>query len=1253
MVGQSRDELLAGTRALASGEEHPALVHPGTPVAGGFGPVLVFPGQGSQWAGMGAELLDSSPVFAARIGECERALSAHVDWSLTEVLRGGDMSRVDVVQPVLWAVMVSLAAVWADHGVVPTAVVGHSQGEIAAACVAGALSLEDAAKVVALRSRALRRLSGGGAMASLGTGEVRAAELIAGTDVTVAAVNGPGSTVISGPPGQVAAVVAAAQLADVRARMIDVDYASHGPQVEEIRDELAGLLDGVRPADSDVAFYSTVTGEPARGAELDAAYWVTNLRRPVRFADAVRTLLDDGYRVFVEASPHPVLALGVQECCEEADLAGVTVPTLRRDEGDLTRLTRSLAQAFAAGIAVDWTRRFPADPPPRTVELPTYAFQRRRFWLEPSDGPSDVGSAGLQPVEHALLPAAVGMADGSFVLTGRIPSAGGGGWLTEHQVLGTVLVPGAVLVEWALQAADEAGCGGVEELTLQAPLVPPSSGGLRIQVVLDAPGDDGRRDLRMYSQPEQETDLGADGDWIRHAVGVLGPAGPEHAEDMGGEWPPPGTEAVDLDGFYERISAAGYEYGPAFHGLRNLWRQGDDLLAEVVLPEAAGQRGGFGIHPALLDAALHPALLLGEAGDGEVRLPFTWTGVSLWATEATTVRVRLSPQEEQALRVTVADTLGAPVLTADSLLMRPAAADRLRSAGRRGADGLLVVEWTPVEAADTAADIDADTAADAELDAAGDAWAVLGGETHPDVAALLADGANVPAIVWIRVPASGPADAAAGLETARRLLALVRDWLAEPRLAGTRLVVVTENAETDAAGASAWGVLRSAQAEHPGRFLLLDQAGDDVRDAVLRAIAAGEPQAAVRDGRLCAPRLARAGAGAAGAAAPEPGGTVLLAGGDDALAEHLVRAWQIEHLLLAGTGVRDPGELSADVRVSDADLTDLAQVTRLAGEIDPAHPLTAVIHAPGPEEDWADRATVAANLHEATAARSPAVFAVVSPASAVLGVPGQAERSSADGFRDALIAHRRTLGLSGLSLAGEPASLDAACAHGAARIVTGVDVPALTGADGTPPALLRALAAGHGPGRRRTAAGGNGRPVDWAARLAGLSGTDRHRLVLDMVRGQAASVLGHADPDAVHPKANFKDLGFESLTAVELRDRLAVTTGLRLPAALIFRYPTPEGIAADLLRRLAPEDGDGRRAVDPILVELDRFEHALTGVVLEDADSSAVLARLEGLLAKWKATWKTRSEDPTAGERLQTASADQLLDFIDNELGVS
>ncbi|MFB9511609.1 acyltransferase domain-containing protein, partial [Streptomyces aurantiacus] len=401
VVGRDHAQAVAGLGALAAGEVSADVV---SGVAGdiGPGPVLVFPGQGSQWVGMGSQLLDESPVFATRIAECEQALAPYVDWSLTEVLRGdgAELSRVQVVQPVLWAVMVSLAAVWADHGITPAAVIGHSQGEMAAACVAGALSLEDAARIVAVRGDALRRLQGHGDMASLGTGAEEAAGLIGDRPgVSIAAVNGPASTVISGPPVHVAAVVAEAEAQGLRARVIDVGYASHNPQIDQLRDELTERLSTIRPTTTDVAFYSTVTAQRLDDTTtLDTGYWVTNLRQQVRFADTVEALLADGYRLFIEASPHPVLSLAMEETIEQADVSATVVPTLRRDHGDTTQLTHAAAHAFTAGAPIDWQRWFPTVPPPRVVDLPTYAFQHQHYWLKPPSAVATTGD-GHDPVE--------------------------------------------------------------------------------------------------------------------------------------------------------------------------------------------------------------------------------------------------------------------------------------------------------------------------------------------------------------------------------------------------------------------------------------------------------------------------------------------------------------------------------------------------------------------------------------------------------------------------------------------------------------------------------------------------------------------------------------------------------------------------------------------------------------------------------------------------------------------------------------
>ncbi|WP_416975926.1 type I polyketide synthase, partial [Streptomyces sp. 4F14] len=995
--------------------------------------------------------------------------------------------------------------------------------------------------------------------------------------------------------------------------------ASHNAQIDQLAGELTERLSGVRPvAVSDIAFYSTVTASRIDTTTLDTGYWVTNLREQVRFAETVEALQADGYRLFIEASPHPVLTLPMEETIE----SGTVVPTLRRDHGTTHQLTLAAAQAFTAGADINWRRWFPT--PPRTIDLPTYPFQHHHYWLE-VDTQGDARSMGLRRLEHPLLPAVLSLSDGALVLTGRL--AASGGWLAEHAVAGTALVPGAALVEWALRAGDEAGCAGLEELTLQTPLVLPESGGLQVQVAVGAADEhDGRREVSVLSRSES----GHDESWTCHAVGVLTPESAAAPDGLSGQWPPAGAEAVDIGDLYERAASAGYTYGPAFQGVCAVWRHGQDLLAEVELPGRAGAGDGFGIHPALLDAALHPALLLDPDGE-EMRLPFAWTGVSLWATGATTARVRLSPHRD-TLCVTVADSAGTPVLSVDSLALLPVDPERLHSAARTGVDGLFTVEWTTVPG----------TAVE-DLDC------VTLGRDVPDLAAL-AEG-RVPSTVLFEVvvPSEGTVGER-GRTAAEYTLRLVQDWLAEPRLADARLVLVTRQAvavrpaeSVDAPAAAVWGLIRSAQAEHPGQFVLVDMDTDtDIgadtdgcRTALARALATDEPQLAVREGCPFVPRLTRAARPASTGPVLDPDGAVLIAGGTGMMgglvAEHLVRSWSVRRLVLAGRqgadapGARELAErltgLGADVRIVSADLADARSTAELVDSVDR---LTGVIHAAGVLDDavvtaqnpdrlatvWAAKASVAAHLDAATAHLPLALFLTFSSAAGVLGNAGQAGYAAANAFVDALVTRRRATGLPGLSIAWglwargsamtrhlddtdlarlragglKPlldeqglALLDAARAAAddtSLVVAAGVDVRALT-ADSVPP-ILRNVA---GRIRRRAAVGAAVDRAELETRLAGLDEGGRLRVVSDVVRECVAEVLGYRSADDVRVEANFKDLGFDSLTAVQLRNRLSGVSGVRLPATIVFDHPTPRGLAAYLDTRLG-----GRVVVVPSVV---------------------------------------------------------------------
>ncbi len=949
VLGGERSDLLAGLGALAKGAPAAGVVRGVVPPGGAGGVVFVFPGQGSQWAGMALELLDSSAVFAQRLRECATALAPHVEWSLEDVLRGADgappLERVDVVQPALFAVMVALAELWGACGVRPDAVVGHSQGEIAAACVAGGLSLQDAAQVVARRSRALRALAGRGGMASLATG-VRAArtriERFEGR-VSVAAVNGPGAVVVSGAVDALQELVAECEGEGVRARLIPVDYAAHSAQVQEIREELFAGCAGVAPRTSATPFYSAVTGGLLDTAGLGAEYWYRNLRDAVELERTTRALLEEGYRIFIEVSPHPVLTVGLQETIDET-LAGdgdpdeaVALGSLRRGEGGPQRFLRSLGEAWVRGAPVEWGAMFDASAG-RAVRLPTYAFQRRRYWLRAADrGVGDLAAAGQRPSEHPLLGAAVTLAEGGGQLfTGRL-SLQTHPWLADHAVMGAVLLAGTALLDLALYAGGEVGCELVEELALQAPLVLDEGEEVQIQLLVGEPDQAGARAVSIFSRLQGaagEDGLGADSvlldrsgldqrageAWTCHASGTLAPE--EQIEDRDGlrfseqlavlgsaEWPPPGAVGLDVESLYHRFAEAGFEYGPAFQGLLRAWRRGGEIFTEAALSEEQSPSAArFGVHPALLDSVLHGIGVAQLEGDGAgelgaAGLPFSWSGVRFYGTGAHSLRACLSSVGEGAVAVAVADgDTGAPVAVARSLAIRPLSPEQLNGARRRRDASLLALEWTPV-------------AVDPHPPESG--WATLGGVPegafcgavpHADLRTLcdaLEEGAAVPEVVlvgWGLDPAEQVGEDIAQLahRNAHRALALVQGWLAQERLADARLVVLTRGAVavhcgeevSGLAAASVWGLVRSAQSEHPGRFVLVDLDGEPASwHALAAALAsAAQPevgqQLALRDGVALVPRLVRAG-GAGALTPPEAVSRWRLATGDRGTVEDL------------------------------------------------------------------------------------------------------------------------------------------------------------------------------------------------------------------------------------------------------------------------------------------------------------------------------------------------------------------------------
>nr|WP_148639889.1 type I polyketide synthase [Streptomyces sp. Mg1] len=1340
---------------------------------------------------MAARLWAESGVFAESMARCEAAFEGLVDWRLADVL--GDeaaLEREDVAQPASFAVMVSLAALWRSLGVVPDAVVGHSQGEIAAAVVAGGLSLEDGARAVVFRSRVAEEVLSGGGIASVRLSRAEVEERLAGGGggLSVAVVNAPSSTVVAGELGELERFVAACEAEGVRARRLEFGYASHSVFVEPARGRLLEALADVRPVSGEIPFYSTVEAAVIDTASLDAGYWFRNLRRPVRFQETVEQLLADGFRVFVECGAHPVLTAAVQETAESVGRQVCAVGSLRREEGGLRRFLTSVAEAFVQGVDVTWPALFD-DTGARTVDLPTYPFQRQHYWAQAS--PAGTGSSaaarfGMTWEEHPLLSGALPLAEsGELLLVGRISPASHS-WIADHTVAGTALLPGTAFVGMALHAAAVVGCAGVEELSIEAPL--PVHGGIRLQVVIDEPDSSDRRRVSVFARPEAED--GHTGRWTRHATGVLTPAAapdPGRPQWSREAWPPSGSVRAEGAELYDRFSALGYEYGEVFAGVEAVWLREGEVFAEVRLPAgAAPDAERFGVHPGLLDAALQPWLLgdfLSRPDDGSVLLPFAWRGITLYATGADALRVRLGPAGEGAMSLEAVDLAGAPVLSMDALVLRPLAQDRLvELVGGTTSAPLYRVDWQRSPIANTAPS--ATGLFGSFPSGATRRWAVVGQGgaaaryatadpgtgcvgVFPDLDALrtaLDSGAERPDIVLADFGARpgtaaphGTALADGVRDTARRGLALVQGWLSDERFAAARLAVLTEHAvateaderQVDLAGSALWGLMRSAQTEHRDRFVLVEHDGQDASyQALPAALDSGIPQLALRSGKVRTPGLAVLPTPGDGLTATgtgfDPEGTVLVTGATGTLgsllARHLVTAHGVRHLLLLSRSGRDAGRaaelereltgLGAEFQLLSCDATDRVALQEALATVPAAHPLTAVIHTAGVLDDGVvealtperldrvlrPKADAALNLHELTAGMPLKAFVLYSGAVGLLGGAGQANYAAANAFLDGLAQYRHAQGLPAVSLAwglwgaastftGHLGEVDLRrmersgiapltneqgleLLDRALGAAAGADAPQIC-AMRLDTAALRRQAAEHGPAsvplllrtlaapavRRGAARTGRGaraasavtdvpsRAQDLRERLAGLDAAGRRDELLAVAQAQLADVLGFTDKTAVDPVRSFREIGLDSLTAVELRNRLDAVTGLRLPSALVFDHPNLDALAGHLAELLMAEGKDDAGAA--ALSGIDALDRAVRGMAADDTRRDAVRRRLTELLAvvghaprdgdrSTRTAAGTESHGVQAGPdllgQLDSASDDDLFAFIEDQL---
>ena len=1200
VVGTTREALAAALRANAT------RGHASRPTI-----VFVFPGQGSQWSGMGRVLLATQPVFRAEFLACTTALAPHLEVSPLDVLTSDDpawLERSDIVQPVLWAFGVSLARLLRELGVEPNAVVGHSMGEVAAACVSGALSLADGARIIALRSKlACTQPPGRGAMAVVELSLAEAERAIASVTprVVVGVHNGPRACVLSGEPEPLAEVLATLEHGGVFCRRVRVDYASHSPQMDALTGPLLTALADIEPRTGHTPMLSTRTADWIDGATLDPAYWAANLRDRVRFAEALERLLHapSSPHILLELSPHPVLLAALRDGLPAGHLP---LGSLRRDEDEHACLLETLGALHVHGIDVALARLFPDGG--RTVELPPIAWQRTPHWFKPAPTPK------LPTTGHPVLgtgftsPAQPGTHFFAGTLsTDLLP------YLADHQVGDAIVVPGATWLDLVLTAAAIAGVPArtITKTRFEAALVLPDSGEAAFQVVLSD----------LHEAPRFECFARIAESWTRHAHGLLRVDPPARKTI-----PLPAVTTPSTD-FYAALAARGLRYGPRCRGITAITRIDDTAHATLARPPGSTAPGST-LHPVLLDSALHSLLFTTPDDDPRPLVPIALDRMHMHRPpgEHAHAIARLTRRDDHHLEgdIQIHDESG-ELVTLEGLHLQRLAGTRVTH------DDLHTIIWrelptpTPTPTARTWLLIPdrggIATQLATRLVAAGDRVELSTATFHDGLIDLSALDAT------ITLDTDGGSAANIVLQTLDPALRRIQ---ALPHTHAPRLFLITRGARQAEpndpiapAQAPLWGLGLTLAYEHPElRCTRIDLPISDTDlaaslDALTTELRADTPedQLAFRGPRRLAARLIP---GTVTQAAPvhfnEPGALLItggLGGLGLALAQWLVERGALHLVLLGRRGITDPSQAatiaslrSAGTRIDihQADVADASSLQQILDTLDA--PLLGVFHAAGVLADGLvraqDRQTLAQvlapkiagawNLHRLTRDRPLRHFVLYSSIAALIGSPGQSNYAAANAFLDALAEHRHSLGLPALSIAwGAVADIGLAAqdeqrgarlagrgmlpltiAHAHTRLgqlLVDPKIPHI----GVAPFDPRAWAEFYPSAASSPMFADSSTPTAPPTRidLASATPDERAHLIKTTLHAEVRRVL-RVDTSRLHRHVSLLDLGLDSLTGLELRNRLEATLGLPLRASLAWTYPRLDDLATHLGNLLTP-----------------------------------------------------------------------------------